>query len=210
VTFICSKTDDISVTEAAESLGIETEIHDSWCEIERLNDEIKQHKSAIADLRDEREACDDLIDKAEQSWDKWDALLSKLSSGVTVFAPHDSPGKKRKRQTKPRGSRKNGNSSDIDDSDYSDTEDFGSSDKENEDAGEGPGNQEPLTEEQIEEKLAALKAEKKEIRARKKEIEEQVMDHRNKIKELIAERDVLNFEVKATCIQGKNGYSNKQ
>ncbi|KAK4109597.1 hypothetical protein N656DRAFT_839036 [Canariomyces notabilis] len=194
VTFICSKTDDISVTETTESLGIETEIHDSWCEIERLNDEIKQHKSALADLRDEREACDDLIDKAEQSWDKWDALLSKLSSGVTVFAPHDSPGKKRKRQAKTRGSRKNGDSSDIDDSDYSDTEDFGSSDKENEDAGEGLGNQEPLTEEQIEEKLAALKAEKKEIRARKKEIEEQVMDHRNKIKELIAERDERLFE----------------
>ena len=172
MTFICSKTDDISVTEAAESLGIEEEISESWSRIQELSSDIRMYKSDIADLKDEKDICDDLIDTIEQTWDKWEALGSKQSDGITVYAPSDSSSKKRKRQSKPRGSRKNHSSNDLDDSDFSDSEGSDCSDKENQ-ASQNE-DREPLTAEQIEVKLASLKAEKKAIRAKKKEIDQQV------------------------------------
>ncbi|GAB1316634.1 Dynamin N-terminal domain-containing protein [Madurella fahalii] len=206
VTFICSKTDDISVTEAAESLGIEEEISESWSAVQALSNDIRRFKSEIASLRDERDACDELIDEIEQTWDEWDALASKLSDGVVVYAP-SSPNKKRKRRSKPRGSRKNRSSSDTDDSDFSDTDVSDCSDKENQALQDE--DRVPLTEEQIEAKLTSLKAKKKEIRAKKKQIEEQVSEHRNTIKNLAAEKDTLLAEVKAVCIQGRNAYSKR-
>lgn len=207
VTFICSKTDDISVTEAAESLGIEEEISESWSNIRELSDKIKKLKCGIADLKDEREVCDDLIDKIEQAWDKWESLASKLSDGVTVYAPPDTPSRKRKRQSKPRGSRKGRHSSDLDDSDFSDSEASDSSDKENHES--GSEEREPLTADQIDAKLASLKAEKKEIREKKKQIEEQVSARRQEIKKLAAEKEMLLAEVKSVCIQGRNEYSRR-
>jgi predicted nucleic acid-binding Zn-ribbon protein len=206
VTFICSKTDDISVTEAAESLGIEDEISESWSRIQELSECIRQQRSDMADLRDERDACNDLIDNIEQTWDKWEALGSKLANGTAVFAPSNSPTKKRKRQAKPKGSRKNRSSVDPD-SDFSDSDNYDGSDKENQ---ESPGgDREPLTADQVDAKLASLKAEKKEVRAKKKEIEERVSTIRDEIKKLVSEREVLLAEVKAICIQGRNEYSRR-
>lgn len=206
VTFICSKTDDISVTEASESLGIEEEISESWSRIQELSDDIRRLKSDIADLRDERDACNDLVDKIEQTWDKWETLASKLADGSTVYPPPNTPTKKRKRRFEPKRSRKNRTSSDLD-SDFSDTDSSDSSDKENQER--MAEDSEPLTEDQIEAKLASLKAEKKEVRVKKKEIEEQVKTTREKIKEFVTEKEMLLAEVKAVCIQGRNEYSRR-
>ncbi|KAH6632633.1 hypothetical protein F5144DRAFT_574744 [Chaetomium tenue] len=206
VTFICSKTDDISVTEASESLGIEEEISESWSRIQELSDDIGKLKSDIADLRDERDACNDLVDKIEQTWDKWETLASKLADGSTVYPPPNTPIKKRKRRSEPKRSRKNHTSSDLD-SDFSDADSSDSSDKENQER--MAEDREPLTEDQIEAKLASLKAEKKEVRVKKKEIEEQVKTTREKIKEFVTEKEMLLAEVKAVCIQGRNEYSRR-
>ncbi|KAL2196856.1 hypothetical protein P885DRAFT_69332 [Corynascus similis CBS 632.67] len=205
VTFICSKTDDISVTEASESLGIEEEISESWNRIQELSDDIKRIKSDMNELRDEREACNALIDKIEQTWDKWEALSSKLADGAMVYAP-DSPSKKRKRHSRPKDSRKNRDSSDVD-SDFSDTDGSESSDKENQEVRDEQ--REPLTSDQIEAKLASLKSEKKEVRAKKKETEDKIRTFREQVKQLAAEKELLLAEVKAVCIQGRNEYSRK-
>ncbi|KAL2176798.1 uncharacterized protein P884DRAFT_300219 [Thermothelomyces heterothallicus CBS 202.75] len=205
VTFICSKTDDISVTEAAESLGIEEEISESWSRIQELSDDIRKLKSDMNDLRDERDACNDVIDKIEQTWDKWEALGSELANGATVYPPN-SPSKKRKRQSRPKGSRKDRCSSDID-SNFSDTDGSDSSDKENQEAQNEE--REPLTCDEVDAKLASLKNEKKEVRAKKKEIEEKIKAFRERIKQLTTEKEVILAEVKAVCIQGRNEYSRK-
>ncbi|KAK4033768.1 hypothetical protein C8A01DRAFT_19341 [Parachaetomium inaequale] len=206
VTFICSKTDDISVTEASESLGIEEEISESWSRIQELSDDIRRLKSDMADLRDERDACNDLIDKIEQTWDKWESLGSKLADGATVYAPPNSLSKKRKRQSQPKGSRKNRTSSDLG-SDASDSDGSDSSDKENQESQDEP--REPLTEDQIDTKLASLKVEKKEVREKKKEIDEKVKALRDEVKGLVSEKEIILAEVKAVCIQGRNEYSRK-
>lgn len=205
VTFICSKTDDISVTEAAESLGIDEEISESWSRIQELTSDIRKLRDDMAELKDERNLCNDLIDKIEQTWDKWEALGSKLADGATVYAP-SSPSKKRKRQAQPKGSRKNLASSDLD-SDFSDSDGSDSSDKENQ--GSQDEEREPLTADQIDAKLASLKSEKRDVRSRKKEIEDKIRAGREEAKELVTEKETILADVKAICIRGRNEYSRR-
>ncbi|KAL2158878.1 hypothetical protein VTH06DRAFT_2908, partial [Thermothelomyces fergusii] len=141
---------NISITEVAESLGIEEEISESWSRVQELSDDIRKLKSDMDDIRDQRDACDDLIDKIKQTWDKWEALGTKLADGATVYAP-SSPSRKRKRESRPKGSRKNRCPSDVE-SDVSDADGSGSSDKETRGAQEDE--RVPLTSEQVDAKLA--------------------------------------------------------
>ncbi|KAM7187037.1 hypothetical protein V8F33_011456 [Rhypophila sp. PSN 637] len=211
VTFICSKTDDISVTEAAESLEIEDEIHDSWTKVQDLEEKNRQIRSQLADMRKEKGSCDDLIDELEQEWEQWDALSNKLSGGEMVYAPSDAQ-RKRKRSAKPAGSRKDRRSMDFDedeeDDDFMDVESIsdGGSDKENSQPEE---NRKPLTEEDIEEELSAIRTQKKELRGKKREIDQKMALLRKDIEANKVEMNSLNHEVKAVCIKGRNEYSRK-
>lgn len=213
VTFICSKTDDISVTEAAESLEIEDEIHDSWTRVQHLEETNRKIRSQLSDFRTEKDDCDDQIDEVEQEWEKWDALATKISDGQTVYAPSDKPARKRKRSTKPSASRKNRRSGDFD-IDDDDDDDFlddvesisDSSDKENSQPDE---NRQPLTEEDIDNKLDALRQQKKAIRQTKREIDQKMALLRKDIEANKEEMAALNHEVKSVCIKGRNEYSRK-
>lgn len=201
VTFICSKTDDISVTEAAESLGIESDISASWSKIEKLRGELRELKEKLNDAREEKLDLVDGLEQIDTLWDKWDDLASKHADGKSVFAPSES--KKRKRGATSSKSRKRkssySSSSESDDSDYN-----SDSDKEN-----NPDNQnrQPLTEDKIHEKLADLKHQKKEIRQRRKEVDAVLFNMRQEIKHIQAEEERLLGAAKAVCIQGRNNYS---
>lgn len=70
VSFICSKTDDISVTQAAESLQIEDQIHDSWTRTQMLEDTNKKLKSQITELNQEKNSFNELLDDIEQTCDQ--------------------------------------------------------------------------------------------------------------------------------------------
>ncbi|KAK4192432.1 hypothetical protein QBC35DRAFT_483760 [Podospora australis] len=204
VTFICSKTDDISATEAAESLEQE-KLEESWTILDKIDRDVRDLRKKIAEYEDERDVCDDLLDKIESRCDGWEALGAELAEGETVYEPK-TPQKKRKRQSKPRGSRKNRNSADSDESDYSDSDASDDSDKENHD--ETPEeDRTPLTEDQIDTKLKALRDEKKKIRATKKEVLQKIAKIRSQIKEFTAEKKALNSEIKEVCIKGRNEYS---
>lgn len=187
-------------------MELENQISESWKKIQDNKSQVRQFKSRIADLKDEKEALDDLIDITEQSWDQWEALGRKLSEGVTVYAPSEGASKKRKRPTKRRGGRKNLRSSDSDE-DSSDSDDSDFSNKENSQPQDEA--RQPLTEEEIDRKLATFKAEKKELRRNKKAIEESIADVRLQMKKVQSETDILLSEVKAICIKGRNEYSRK-
>ncbi|KAI3556048.1 hypothetical protein CABS03_09581 [Colletotrichum abscissum] len=201
VTFICSKTDDISVTEAAESLDIESDISASWSKIEKLRGELRGLKRKLNDAREEKSDLVDSLEQIDTLWDKWDDLASKHADGKTVFAPSES--KKRKRGATTSKSRKRkssySSSSESDDSDCN-----SDSDKENNPDGQ---NRQPLTEDKIHEKLADLKNQKKEIRQRRKEVDALLSNMRQEIKSSQAEEERLLGAAKAVCIQGRNIYS---
>ncbi|KAK0668719.1 nuclear GTPase SLIP-GC [Cercophora samala] len=211
VTFICSKTDDISETEAADSLGITDDLAPSWRKIDELEDNVRDIKKQMADLKDEKKACQELTEQVNDEWDRWYELKEQLDKGNTVYAPGppDSPGKKRKRQsTSSPEKRRKRKSPDFDDSDFSASEGSdGDSDKENEDEFQESEDRPPLTKEQIDEKMKSLRDEKKDIRERKKNIEEKERDFRGQIKAYNAEKEALMDEIRNICIQGRNEYS---
>ncbi|KAK1752155.1 hypothetical protein QBC47DRAFT_306133 [Echria macrotheca] len=208
VTFICSKTDDISITEAAESLDMEDEVGVNWNKIQENKRTIAGIKTDIRGLREERDKIDDRIEENDTTRDKWEKLSEKINDGETVYEPtEDSPSKKRKRQTKPAGNRKNRRSADSDE-DFTDSESERSdSDKENGRPATPEGK--VLTAEDVEQKMAELKAERKRLRESRREMEEKVAAARVQIRKLQDETDSLTHLVKSKCIKGRNEYSRK-
>ncbi|KAI1372650.1 hypothetical protein F4677DRAFT_431751 [Hypoxylon crocopeplum] len=203
VSFICSKTDDISITEAVDSLGLEEEIAESWNRAEELETSNDASEVLLAELRSQKSAFAEQLDEIEVKYDIWDDLLSKVSDGMDVYAPVENP-KKRKRQAKPHGSRKNRDSydSEAEDGSYSFEDD--SSDKENSQSNE---DRQPLTEDDIDQQLTSFRSQRKKIRQERRELDAQIADTRKQIQDAELERQDILAEVKARCIRGRNEYS---
>lgn len=216
VTFICSKTDDISVTEAVESLNLEERVSQHETQIRDREDEIKKLKKKLGELKDQEAACDEIRDHLDEEMEKWDVLLDKLDKGEQVYNPSEAQAKKRKRHGGARGSRKRRNNDPIDsdsgsssdsgsDGDNSDAEMSDLRDKENSDP--KTSEKKPLTKEDIENKISSLREEKKKTRAGIRDLKDQAKETRAAIKEIESEKKTLESEVKAICIQGRNEYS---
>ncbi|KAK7739253.1 hypothetical protein SLS62_011259 [Diatrype stigma] len=202
VSFICSKTDDISITEAAESLGLEEEISESWNQAEDLKDRKDALQKKVRELKEAKTAYGDNLDDCEATYDIWEELQSQLAEGKTVYAPSEKT-KKRKRDGELAGSRKN-RKSDVDDDSFDSDSD--SSDKENSQASE---TRQPLDEDAIDKMLASIKQERKRIREARKALDRELGELRTEIQRVQAEREELLAESKAICIKGRNEYSRR-
>lgn len=199
VTFICSKTDDLLITEAADSLNLQDQIDETMLKADGFKRKVNDLKEQLADLREQRAAYDDRLDEIEASVEEWDDLGSALSDGKTVYAPLPKS-KKRKRHGR-QSSILSGTGSESDSSNISGE----SSDKEN-----SPHQaRAPLIEDQIEESLTELKSEKKEVRNSKRSVDGQISDVRKMITQAEGERQALLAEAKSTCIRGRNDYSRR-
>ncbi|KAI8946002.1 hypothetical protein F4801DRAFT_566054 [Xylaria longipes] len=201
VSFICSKTDDISITEAAESLGLEAEISESWDTAEKMRKTTKSLQSRISDIKEAKAALGQELDECEAKTDLWEDLQSQLSSGETVYAPSANL-KKRKRSAGPSRARK-GLKSDVDADDWN-ASDSGSSDKEN---SQSEQSRKPLTEEEIEDQISSLRAQRKKIRGDRRLLDSQIAGIHQEIKAIQNEREKTLADAKAICIQGRNEYS---
>ncbi|PCG92705.1 Hypothetical protein PENO1_087350 [Penicillium occitanis (nom. inval.)] len=209
VTFICSKTDDISILEAQESLGLEQEMGGLWAKSDEYNSEKRKHKKRLDELKETKEEYTAVVDEIDEQIEIWEALKDDIDDGKTVYAPRDSSSskkRKRGRQSKASGApRKRQRSSDSDlDSNYASNDDNDGADSE-EDESEPKG--EPLTLEDIEEKLAELKTTKKEGRRHRQEIEAEMKVVRKQISELNEEDAKVQAEMSHIAISGRNEYS---
>ncbi|EED18160.1 conserved hypothetical protein [Talaromyces stipitatus ATCC 10500] len=212
VTFICSKTDDISILEAQESLGLEQEMGGLWAKSDEYNSEIKKHKKRLDELKETKAEYTTVVDEIDEQIEKWEALKDDIDDGKTVYAPRDKSSKKRKRggnsnaSGTPSGTpQKKQRSSDSDlDSDYTnrDNEDEAYSE---EDESETQG--EPLSIDAIEEKLSELKTTKKEGRRQRQEIEAEMKVVRKQITELNEVDAKVQAEMRHIAISGRNEYS---
>lgn len=148
VTFICSKTDDSSITEAVDSLGMAEQValkHEVLYTLER---EKKRLMTIADDLRAARTALREKHDNMDDELEQWESLQGNLELGETVYALAGSS-KKRKRSA-------------IDDEGI------------DEPTSDSEGTH--LTEDAVEDKISELKKQRKAARRERKDLDEQIKD----------------------------------
>ncbi|KAL9124079.1 MAG: hypothetical protein Q9217_006557 [Psora testacea] len=214
VTFICSKTDDISLMEAQESLGLDEQLAPSWDEIDRLSAKQKHLKKQMEEMRETKAVYEEIANDADEHIEVWESLRESVASGKVVFAPTSkSVSKKRKNDGRENSTRKKRktSSSDIDDSDFINddehTEDGDKSASENNLSDNKSQEQRPLTQLQVDAKLQELKTTKKDSRAQKREIVEKSAEIRREMNEAKDAEKEIESRIAALCISGRNQYS---
>lgn len=210
VTFICSKTDDISITEATDSLDLQSEIS-------TLEDQQRSHKSKlksvnqeISALLDSIEAYKAVMDDCDKELETWEELKDNFDDGKTVYAPSKKKRNKRKRSStdKRPSKRREPDDSDVE---YISSEDDNSTDTseaEGESDDEGvEQSRSPLTSDEIKAKIEELRQSKKNARQEKAVIARQVPDLKAKVREIRTKITAIRGDMSALCIAGRNAYS---
>ena len=208
VSFICSKTDDISFEEAQESLGLDEEMAPYWAAIDELSQKQKAMNKQLKELRETKTIYGETANDIDEQLDEWQALKEKLEEGKSVVSPKPKRAKKRKCGVKDKSRKKLRRTitSDDDDAEDSDLQSMSMTSEEDEQTEEEEA-QEPLTEEQITAKLQELRKAKKEARAHKTEITEKIMALRQQIEEAEEAEQGIKSKLSALCISGRNRYS---
>ncbi len=188
VTFICSKTDDISNTEATDSLGLNDQMAGLDDEEYEIDTKRRQLKKRLEQLKDDKAAARDTMDDSDEQQEVWEKIQDDLEGGNTVYAPLPKS-KKRKRA---------GSSDETDDGE--DDDDY---EEVQPPVDRGPA----LTEDDIEAKITELKNAKKDARRRRNEIESQIKELAAEIKDLDTRSDAIESKRSAICIAGRNKYS---
>ncbi|KAK5195290.1 hypothetical protein LTR92_005420 [Exophiala xenobiotica] len=209
VTFICSKTDDISITEAQDSLGLEEELGPMWTKWEELRQKKNALKKQIEDLKDTKSDINAAIEAADEEVEVWEKLQEDCNAGKEVYKPKPAS-QKRKRvevsipsKKKPKYAEPDTDDEFIDDGENSENDaasDYASSDTSED---RGP----PLTDDEITSKIAELRVAKKEGRREKLGIDDQMKELRQQIEQIDKENNSIDAELSAKCISGRNEYS---
>ncbi|KAB2099953.1 hypothetical protein AG0111_0g11806 [Alternaria gaisen] len=198
VTFICSKTDDISVTEAINSLEL-----DGTAELEELGAEnrtsIKRIEDKIKSLRESQQACEAALSRTLKDMEIWEELQEQLDDGKKVYAPVGETSKRLKGYKKDSARKRRRVSEEESDENWVPPDDDGTDD----DNG-------------LEIALSELDIYKKfqELRRSRKNAREEIWQIKGSIEELklqISEHEVQNDETKGKirrlCIVERNEYS---
>jgi hypothetical protein len=208
VTFICSKTDDISITEASDSLGLEEEMSSKWDKFDKIEKDQKRVKKELAELRESKKIFGEVLSDTDDQLEVWDKLRDDLEDGKTVYAPKLGSKKRKKAQKSPKQRKKRTSDRTSDDDDFIDDDDDDDDSSSHEDFQTDAASQgEPLTSDIIEDKIAELKSTKKEARLQRRELDSQLLNLREELKVLDSAHDEIEAEMSKICISGRNQYS---
>ncbi|KAL5390396.1 hypothetical protein DPSP01_001963 [Paraphaeosphaeria sporulosa] len=193
VTFICSKTDDISATEAVDSLDLDQvyyELEEQVCESE---EKISRMRDESANLQKTTDKQRTILGALEDEIEIWEELQKKIKT-QTVYAPRSKKNRKRRQ---------------IDDEDSEiESEIDDSSDSEHESGtDDNVAAQVPLTMQDIEQKIASLKQAKKDPLKEVKKMQARIKALKPQLRELSSKIANANARKLAICIQGRNEYS---
>ncbi|KAF8438219.1 hypothetical protein BGX38DRAFT_1273714 [Terfezia claveryi] len=223
VSFICSKSDDISITEATLSLKLEEELEAENAELERLEEKMEELKNQKGQLAEGKKVYNSVIDDLTEQLETWDVLKDKVEEGEEVFEPKPAAkkepegSKKRKRGagSKGKGKCKKTKADDdemndfivVTEDDDSEIEEVNSdSEKENSQSlshALGP----PLTEGDIKNRIVELKERKKKTRQDLRDLTNQMSDVQDQFADVKAQHTKLRNKVATYCIQARNNYS---
>jgi chromosome segregation ATPase len=208
VTFICSKTDDISLSEASDSLGLDNDNGPLWEEMDQHAKKQRQLKKDLEELKETKATYGEAMQDVDDQLETWEGLREKLDNGSTVYPPKTD--KKRKAKSSSGSRKKQKRSSDDeaeDDGDYKDEESANEDDEEHEDEETTEDLGSPLTEEQITAKIGELRGTKKEARRQRTELDDKMKAIRSEIAEAQAAEKKIESQISKVCIEGRNAYS---
>ncbi len=207
MTFICSKTDDISLMEAQESLGLDEEMGDYWLEKEEFSKKVESLTTELDQLKESRVVYGEMFNDADEQIEVWETLRSSIEDGKVCFAPRARASKtKRKRNTEHRARKRQRRSGEEDSFDEN-SEDSEMSEEEAADSPEEEETREPLTEEQVNAKLVELREMKREARRQRAELSDKMALIRKEINEATIGEKEIEAKMSALCISGRNEYS---
>ncbi|KAK2032877.1 hypothetical protein LX32DRAFT_670910 [Colletotrichum zoysiae] len=208
ITFICTKADEISIEEAASSLGIKQTIIEAQERAIQMEAQMEENKQELAILVHQKSSI--LVKQriVRTEVDTWSTLHKQVSKGRTAFAPSISPQKRKRSRLETENEaatakkvKKEVVSSDTDD-DNSNESDLGESD--DDDDCDQPG---PLTQEETQKKLNELKAVKKALKDEKHSLTKRESELEAGIKNLKQQRSATKNSMYSVCIQGRNKYT---
>lgn len=204
VTFICSKTDDISITEAIDSLGLEEDVAEFEKQRDHCNDQMKQIQNNIADLSESREIYKLTVSSASEDIELWEALQEQLDDGKPVFAPSPRAHKRKKAYSSKQPQKKKQVFDDDTDDDFQDSDD---DEPESDDEVTFQAERTRLSETDIKEKLKELRQTWKSARHEGLQIKCSIDDLKTQIRELEAKKEEIKAIMSRICIAGRNQYS---
>ncbi|KUJ22436.1 uncharacterized protein LY89DRAFT_714238 [Mollisia scopiformis] len=210
ITFICSKTDDISLIEATDSLGLEDEMAADWEKIDELESKQKSLKQEVKDLKESKEVYTEIMGDADDKIEEWEKLKDDLEAGETVYAPGTVSKKRKRSSKKSKTSRKKSKKTDSDDEDDGHVDDDSEEDEQSDDESDSESTSEggdPLTVEEIDTKITMLKEDKKKARRERGNIDKTLKEKNQEIKELLKSQTEIETAMTAICIDGRNKYS---
>ena len=210
VTFICSKTDDISRTEAADSLQLE-----EFQSLDQRLDEIRREKKIFTkefkQLKDKKDDHAEAVEQIDDDLEKWEDLESKCDDGKTVYAPSTATTSKKCKGGGRQGpAKKKRRVSAVSDDEV---EYISSSDEARVDDNSYAANEtadldrQPLTSEEVAAKIADLKQLKREARRERQNIDGEIREVKEKLRPLEEEEESIDMKQSALCIKGRNDYS---
>ncbi|KAJ4335077.1 hypothetical protein N0V87_006352 [Didymella glomerata] len=208
VTFICSKTDDISITEAIDTLQLDDQVNAFYEQERELGQEIEDTQSKIDELEETRKVYFLASRKYGNEIETWEDLQEQMDEGKEVFTPAPKAIKRKKvgSAKKPKKKRQDyGEDSDfvVSDDDASETED------EDDDAEGVEAPREPLTEEHVKSKLKELRDARKNARREGLEVKPKIEELKPVIQGARSKLKAIKAEISRICISGRNDYSKR-
>lgn len=215
VSFICSKSDDISISEAILSLELEDELAEEIEELDQLEKQRSEKKDVQRDLEGTKRIYANAQDEVSELLAAYGELRDLCEAGDEVFAPNGENkvefSKKRKRgDSREKKAKKPRFSPDSDeDSDFiiSDSEVEEGSEGDQESANVEEDKREPLTMEAIDKKIEELRLMKKSGREERQKLTRHVLGLRSEVNDIDKEIQKLQNRIASYCILARNGYS---
>ncbi|TLD26549.1 hypothetical protein PspLS_04663 [Pyricularia sp. CBS 133598] len=209
VTFICSKTDIMPVSEAIKSLKLEEKVQKHWKLIAKIQDKKRLAKKENEKLVLKRGSLQDDRDQRSSELSIWKQLSKDFSRGLPVFPPPPEVlSRKRKHRTRQTRDRKDLSSGDSEDSLSSEDEL-----EDDEPTGSNPVTTLPLTRLEIDQNIVSLKESLEQLDSQLAEAKEDVYQSsstlRLKLRAFKKEEAKQHHAIVAMCIKGRNDYSRK-
>ncbi|KAJ9292426.1 hypothetical protein DTO271G3_8781 [Paecilomyces variotii] len=207
ITFICTKTDDVSTTEAHESLDLQ--LSGLIEESEAKRKERDSLESEIEELQTVAESVTTDLTEISEKLVAWQELLATSRDGEEVYPPIEfsSPLKrKRGRGDTPETKRQEINDSDDELAMSDDGGDAGEETELNQ-ITEAPERLRPLTESDVSSKIEELKNRRDELVSKRDDLVQRIKEKERALKDAFLSEEAIQGRINIECIRARNEYS---